>query len=72
MKSREYNQHVRAMADHATAMSIEGLKLAILDDWNNPEWSPLTFDAMNLALQRKMGKRRYDAWFNALPVNPEA
>lgn len=68
MNNRRYNSDVRAMADHASMMTIDGLQHAILEDWNNPQWPSILFDAMNLALEKKMGKRAYTTWFNALPV----
>lgn len=71
MNNRNYSKDVKQLAGHAMAMSVEGLKESILEDWENPQWPSMTFDAMNLALQRKMGKREYDKWFNSLPVKTE-
>lgn len=68
MNNRNYNKDVKQLAGHAMAMSVEGLKDSILDDWNNPEWPAILFDAMNLALEKKIGKRAYAVWFNSLPV----
>lgn len=63
-----HSKDVRQLAAHAILMSEEGLKDAILDDWNNPQWPAILFDGMNLALERKIGKKAYANWFNALPV----
>lgn len=68
MDSREYKKHCAIMAEHAMNMSTEGLQSAIVDDWNDPKWPALMFDAMNKALEKKMGKRAYADWFNNLPV----
>lgn len=69
MNNREYNKHRTALRDHALAMSVEGLQEGIKDDFVNPQWPAVLFDAMNDALERKMGKRAYTEWFNALPAN---
>lgn len=66
-----YRKDVKALANHAAMMSVDGLKAAILDDWNNPEWPAILFDAMNIALEKKLGKRTYTVWFNNLPVKGE-
>lgn len=68
MNNSNYKRDVRQLANHAMAMSVEGLKDAILDDWNNPQWPAILFDAMNIALEKKMGRRDYAIWFNNLPV----
>lgn len=68
MDNREYKKHCQALANHASAMSVEGLQASILNDWNNPEWPSVLFDGMNAALERKMGKRAYTVWFNNLPT----
>lgn len=72
MNKAQYKKDVKAIAGHAVAMSVEGLKDSILDDWNKPEWSNLLFDAMNLALEKKIGRRAYLVWFNNLPVKGES
>lgn len=69
MNDRRYNSDVRAMANHASVMSVEGLKDSILEDWKNPQWPAMLFDAMNLALEKKMGKRAYKVWFDSLPID---
>lgn len=69
MNDRRYNSDVRAMANHACMMSVEGLKDSILDDWKDPKWPGMLFDAMNIALEKKMGKRAYKEWFDSLPVD---
>lgn len=71
MDLREYKKHVKALSSHALLMSVEGLQEAIKDDWNKPEWPSVLFDAMNEALERKMGKRAYAQWFDSLPVKSE-
>jgi hypothetical protein len=68
MDSREYRKTVAQMARKAAMMSVEGLQASILDDWNNPQWPAIMFDAMNKALERKMGRTSYAQWFNNLPV----
>lgn len=68
MNNREYRNNVKALSSHASAMTVEGLKAAILEDWENPDWPAILFDAMNIALEKKVGKRAYAEWFNALPV----
>lgn len=68
MENRNYRKDVKALSNHAQTMSVDGLQLAILNDWNNPEWPAILFDALNIALEKKMGKRAYTAWFNALPM----
>jgi hypothetical protein len=71
MNQREYKKHVTALRNHALLMSVEGLQEAIVDDWNEPKWPSVLFDAMNDALERKMGKRAYSQWFDSLPVKSE-
>lgn len=72
MNTSEYRKHVKALASHAVAMSVEGLQGAIKDDWNEPKWPSVLFDAMNRALELKMGKRAYAQWFNSLDSKSEA
>jgi hypothetical protein len=71
MDTREYKKHVNALRNHAMLMSVDGLQAAIIDDWNEPKWPSVLFDAMNEALERKMGKRAYAHWFNSLSVKSE-
>lgn len=68
MGNREYNKHVAQMARKASMMSVEGLQASIADDWSNPQWPAIMFDAMNKALEQRMGKAAYAKWFNNLPV----
>lgn len=68
MDNREYRKTVAIMASKAAMMSVEGLQASILDDWNNPQWPAIMFDAMNKALERKMGRTAYAHWFNNLPT----
>lgn len=72
MDSREYKKHCSQLANHALQMSVEGLQESILDDWNDPEWPALMFDAMNKALEKKMGKAAYASWFDSLPMQDKA
>lgn len=71
MDQREYKKHVTALRNHALLMSVDGLQEAIKADWLDPQWPAVLFDAMNEALERRMGKRAYADWFNALPVKSE-
>lgn len=66
--NRQYARDVKALAAHASMMTVEGLQAAILEDWNDPKWPSNLFDGMNLALEKKMGKRAYTVWFESLPV----
>ncbi|MNC14379.1 hypothetical protein D3C75_621550 [compost metagenome] len=66
MDNREYKKHKIALRNHAMLMSVDGLQESIKGDWNNPQWPSVLFDAMCEALERKMGKRAYTTWFNAL------
>lgn len=68
MNKRELLNINRSMVRHAEQMSVYGLKGAIEDDWVNPQWGNELFDLMNRVLERKMGKRAYAEWFNALPL----
>jgi hypothetical protein len=68
MGNREYRKHVAQMARKAAMMSVEGLQASIIDDWNDPKWPSIMFDAMNKALEQKMGRRAYAQWFNNLPT----
>lgn len=70
--NRRYNSDVKALASHASMMTVDGLKAAILEDWNNPQWPGILFDAMNLALEKKLGKRAYTVWFESLPCGEVA
>lgn len=71
MDNREYSKHVKALASHALMMTTNGLQESILEDWTDPKWPPVLFDAMNAALERKMGKNAYAQWFNNLPTKGE-
>lgn len=66
MENREYKKHRIALRDRAMMMTIDGLQASIKADFEAPAWPSVLFDAMNDALERKMGKRAYTVWFNAL------
>lgn len=66
MNKQEYKAITRSMARLADEMSIHGLKGCITDDWENPQWDTELFDLMTKTLERKMGKRAFTVWFNAL------
>jgi hypothetical protein len=66
MDIREYKKHRTALRNSAMNMSVDGLQESIKADWKEPQWPSVLFDAMNDALERKMGKRAYAAWFNSL------
>lgn len=66
MTTNEYKRHVKALKDHALLMSIEGLQWSIKEDWTNPKWPAVLFDAMNEALAKKMGRKSYALWFDSL------
>lgn len=68
MNPSRYRANVYALANHAAAMTVEGLQDAILEDWKNPQWPAMLFDGMNLALRRKMGRNAYAQWFDSLPM----
>jgi hypothetical protein len=71
MNGREYKKHCLALRNHALLMSVEGLQESIREDWNNPKWPSILFDAMNDALEKKMGKHAYSQWFNSLAEKVE-
>lgn len=58
----------RSIARLADEMSVYGLKGCIADDVENPQWDNELFDLMTRTLERKIGKRAFTVWFNALPV----
>lgn len=66
MNNREYKQHVKALRDRALLMSVEGIQESIQNDWKEPKWPAILFDAMCEALEKKMGKVRYARWFDSL------
>jgi hypothetical protein len=66
MDIREYKKHRMALRNSAMLMSVDGLKESIKADWKDPQWPSVLFDAMNDALERKIGKRAYAVWFNSL------
>lgn len=66
MNTNEYKKHVKALRDHAMLMSVEGLQESIKADWQSPQWPSVLFDAMNDALEKRMGKRAYSKWFDSL------
>lgn len=66
MESREYKKHLVALRNHAVLMSVEGLQQSIKADFADPKWPAVLFDAMNAALEKKMGKRAYAVWFDSL------
>lgn len=72
MNTREYKKHCVALRNTALMMSVEGLQESIKEDWADPKWPPVLFDAMNDALEKKMGKRAYAEWFNALSGEGES
>lgn len=71
MDNREYKKHVMMIHYRALMMSVDGLQESIKDDWTDPKWPPMLWDAMNKALEKKMGKRAYAKWFDNLPVKVE-
>lgn len=62
MNKREYNAHKKAMVERAMMISVEGLQSAIIDEMKTPTLPYLIFDTMVSALEKKMGKRAFDAW----------
>lgn len=66
MNTIEYKKHVKALRDHAMLMSVQGIQDSIRDDWKEPKWPAILFDAMCDALEKKMGKKAYAKWFDSL------
>ena len=66
MDNREYKKHLVQLRDRALLMSVEGLKESIKADFAEPKWPSVLFDAMNAALEKKIGKRAYANWFDSL------
>jgi hypothetical protein len=66
MNTREYKKNLIALRNRAMDMSVDGLQESIKAEFAEPKWPAVLFDAMNAALERKMGKRAYGEWFDSL------
>lgn len=75
MKKREYNVHKKALVERCMLMSLEGIQMAILEqitatiepqgatEGDTGETMPyILFEAMLIALERKMGKKAFAEW----------
>lgn len=70
MYKKEYAAHKKALVERAMMLSVEGLQHAIIGELqkarDDEPRSYLTFDAMTVALERKMGRKGYAAWLATL------
>ena len=70
MYKKEYAAHKKSLVERAMMLSVEGLQHAIIGELQKAKedepMSYLTFDAMTVALERKMGRKGYAAWLTTL------
>lgn len=72
MNERDYAKHKKALVARALMLSEHGLQLYVIEEYNKPNPDDMMFDVLTTALQKKMGKRRYDAWQATIPAQGES